>query len=76
MSGSRNEDYIKEFGLHLRKLRLERNLSQEQLAAKSDLAFSQIGRFERGVRSPTLSTLLSLSRGLDIDPKELLAFEF
>ncbi len=70
----KNQSFIDAFGKHLRKLREERNLSQEELANRSGIAFSQIGRFERGVRSPTLSTLKALSKGLGVEPKELLDF--
>ncbi len=70
----KNQSFIDAFGKHLRKLREERSLSQEELANRSGIAFSQIGRFERGVRSPTLSTLESLANGLGVKPKELLDF--
>jgi transcriptional regulator with XRE-family HTH domain len=76
MGGNRNSKYIKAFGEHLRKLRLSKKLSQEELAYKCGTTLSQIGRFERGVRSPTLSTILTLSQGLGIEPKKLLDFEF
>ena len=71
---TRNEAYIQAFGKHLRKLREGKGLTQEELSNRSGLAFSQIGRFERGIRSPTLSTILSLSFGLNVHPKDLLDF--
>ena len=74
MSTNRDQDYIKAFGVHLRTLREANNLTQEKLAELSGVTFSQIGRFERGVRSPTLSTLKCLAAGLNIHPKELLDF--
>ncbi len=70
----KNQSFIDAFGKHLKKLREERGLSQEELANKSNMAFSQIGRFERGVRSPTLSTIAALATGLGVEPKELLDF--
>lgn len=71
---TRDQEYINAFGNHLRELRKKHNLSQEQLAANSKLAFSQIGRFERGERSPTLSTIKALADGLGVHPRELLDF--
>ena len=70
----KNQKFIDAFGHHLKKLRTDRNLSQEELANKSNIAFSQIGRFERGVRSPTMTTVEALARGLSVHPKELLDF--
>jgi transcriptional regulator with XRE-family HTH domain len=73
---NRNKKYIKMFGEHLKSLRLARQLSQEELAFRCGIPLSQIARFERGERSPTLSTFLLLSTGLDIEPKKLLDFPF
>jgi transcriptional regulator with XRE-family HTH domain len=76
MVDNRNPRYIKAFGEHLRMLRHSKKLSQEDLADKCNTTLSQIGRFERGERSPTLSTLLILAKGLGIEPKKLLDFDF
>lgn len=70
----KNQSFIDAFGRHLRKLREEQDLSQEELANRANIAFSQIGRFERGIRSPTLSTLEALAKGLGVPPKDLLDF--
>lgn len=72
---AKNQEFIDAFGRHLRELRQQKGLSQEELANRSDLAFSQIGRFERGVRSPTLSSIQALAEGLGVHPKELLDFK-
>ena len=74
VSSTRNQDYIEAFGRHLKSLRENVGLSQEELANRSGLAFSQIGRFERGVRSPTLSTIKALADGLEVQPHTLLDF--
>jgi len=76
MGHNRNQDYIDAFGKHLRALRELKKLTQEDLAAKCDIPLSQVGRMERGVRSPTLSTILILAEGLGVEPKELLNFRF
>lgn len=76
VSKVRNTKYIKAFGKHLRRLREHKGLTQEALAFKSELARSQVIRFEQGERSPTLSTILALANGLEVEPKKLLDFEF
>ncbi len=52
-----------------------KGLTQEALAFKSEIARSQVIRFEKGERSPTLSTILALAEGLEVEPKKLLDFE-
>jgi len=71
---NRNTQYIKEFGAHLKTLRKQRNLTQEQLAYDCDIPISQIGRIERGEVNTTISTLYLLSKALEIPTYELLKF--
>ncbi len=60
------------FGLRLRQVRTERGLSQEELAYRTNLHTTAVGRFERGVREPRLTTILRLARGLGVPPGALL----
>lgn len=63
------------FGRHLRAIRLEKGLSQEQLAWKADIELSQISRIERGIINTSLSQLLVIAEALEISLKELCDFE-
>jgi transcriptional regulator with XRE-family HTH domain len=65
----------KEFGEHLKSLRISRNLSQVELAFKGDFDRNYIGMLERGERNPSLKNLKRLSIALDISLSELLNFE-
>jgi transcriptional regulator with XRE-family HTH domain len=76
MGLNRNPELIKAFGEHLRKVRESKRLTQEELAFRCELPLSQVGRIERGVHSPTLSTLYILAGGLDVEAKVLLDFRF
>jgi transcriptional regulator with XRE-family HTH domain len=60
------------FGLALRELRRERGLSQEELAAKSDLHRTYISLLERGQKSPSLTTICRLAKALDTRPHQLI----
>lgn len=55
---------VKEIGKSLKQIRLNRNLSQEQLAKTSGLDRTTISRMESG-RAATLLTLIQVLRALD-----------
>jgi len=65
---------LKEFGLRLRQLRIERNLTQVELAFKGEFDRNYIGMLERGERNPSLLNLMRLSDALSLELKELLDF--
>ncbi len=48
------------FGQRLRELRTEHDLSQDNLARRTDIHPTAIGRLERGAREPRLTMILSL----------------
>ncbi|WP_327118775.1 helix-turn-helix transcriptional regulator [Streptomyces sp. NBC_01341] len=59
--------------MHLRKLREEQGLTLEELADRSAMSFRGVVYIEHGRRNPSLTTILSLSRGLQISPSSLLS---
>lgn len=60
------------FGREVRRRRRALELTLEQLAERSGLTPNYIGTVENGRRDPSLSTVLSLARGLGLAPGELL----
>lgn len=62
------------FGKHLRKLREDQDLTQEELADKAGLHFTYIGQIERGLRNPSLINLHKICKALKIKGGELLPF--
>ena len=52
--------------IQLRKERLERQLSQEALAAKPDLDRAFLSGIERGVENPTLFTIQAIADALEV----------
>ncbi|MCL2773738.1 MAG: helix-turn-helix domain-containing protein [Oscillospiraceae bacterium] len=52
---------IIEFGKRLKKLRLEKNLTQEQLAQRIGLTASVVSAYEIGLRYPAYDTLICLA---------------
>ena len=70
----KNPERIKLFGSHLRRLREERDLSQQNLANIAGVAKITIQRIENSKYSPTLDMLITLAEALDITLKELVDF--
>ena len=58
-------------GEALRRLRVESELSQEQLAERAATDLTQVGGIERGVRNPSYTTLLRLASALETSVGEL-----
>jgi transcriptional regulator with XRE-family HTH domain len=63
------------FGETLRNLRNSRvpRVTQDALAASADLATNHISDLERGLKVPTLTTILQLALALRVEPAALLA---
>lgn len=58
------------FGRRLAALRVEKGLSQEQLAAACELNRTYIGTIERAEKSATVNTIVKLAQGLGVSPRE------
>ena len=56
----------------LRDERIRQRVSMDSLAAKSGLSQPMISYVERGMRNPTLDTLLRIAIALDVDLSQLL----
>jgi transcriptional regulator with XRE-family HTH domain len=57
---------------NLRRIRVERGLSQERLALEANVDRSYVGRLERGRENPTLAILERLAKVLGVSAAELL----
>ena len=58
-------------GQKIRKIRLESELTQEDLAFKIGVDRSYMGFIERGEKNPTLSTLIKIAKALRVSLKDL-----
>jgi transcriptional regulator with XRE-family HTH domain len=61
----------KEFGKRLRELRLEAQLSQEQLALNANLDRSYVNSVENGKRNVSLVNIVRLANGIPVDASRL-----
>ena len=74
MINIKDKKLIKAFGLRIRDLRLEKQLSQEKLANLADIPLSQIGRIERGEINSSISTSNAIAKALKLTLSELFDF--
>ena len=70
-----NKFILKEFGLRIRELRLESNLSQEKLSFKTGFHRTYIGMIERGERNISLTNIAVFSKAFEMDLSDLLDFK-
>lgn len=66
--------YAVEVCKNVANLRKEKKLSQEELAFESDISLSSFKDIEHGRANPSLDTLESLTKALDITLLELLVY--
>jgi ribosome-binding protein aMBF1 (putative translation factor) len=62
----RSRNFARAFGVVVRRYRKARNLSQETLAERADLAPKMISLIERFQRNPTVNVADSLAEGLSV----------
>ena len=63
-----------QFGRHLRRLRLARDMTQEQLAEAASVSVDFLSLVERGINAPSFETLERLARALKVRVAELFKF--
>lgn len=64
----------RQFGTHLRSIRQERKLTQEQFAELVGISVDFLSLIERGINAPSFEVLEGMAKGLRLPVREL--FEF
>lgn len=66
---------LQRFGAHVKVLRLELDLSQEQLASQCELDRTYISGIERGRRNISLLNIVKLASSLKVTSSKLMDFQ-
>lgn len=61
-------------GKRIQEIRVEKNISQQDLAARCNFEKSNMSRLEAGRANATLSTLEVVAKALEVNIKELFNF--
>ena len=70
-----NKHLIIEFGLKIKKLRKEKDISQEELSFLTGFHRTYIGMIERGERNISLSNMAVFAKVFELNLSELLDFK-
>ncbi|MFA6595900.1 MAG: helix-turn-helix transcriptional regulator [Bacilli bacterium] len=65
-----DSDILKKFGVKVRDLRKQKNLSQEDLADKAGLHRTYIGMIERAEKNITLLNIEKIANALEVSIKD------
>lgn len=66
-------DWRKIVGENVRRWRLKRGLTQEQLAFEAQIDLTYLGGIERGKRNPSLIVIARIAQSLQVTPADLVA---
>jgi transcriptional regulator with XRE-family HTH domain len=70
-----NKDFYKKLGLNIKKLRQEKNLTQQELADKIGKGLNFTGKIEIAFSKPHIDTLIDIANALDVTVSELTNFK-
>ena len=68
-------EIFKKIGLKIKLIRIERKISQQDLAASCNFEKSNLARIEAGRTNPTVATLLKICQVLEVPISQLFDFE-
>ena len=65
-------EFSKTIAENIRRLRHEKQLTQQELSSKAGFSLNYISQVARNVIDPTLTALGKISKVLGVDPQELI----
>lgn len=68
-------DFKKDLGINIRKIRQQKKMTQEDLSLESTVSRSHIAMIEVGKRDITISALFKISRALNSNMQQIFDFD-
>lgn len=76
MNETERKEYLVKLGSRIKQLRLEREMSQEELAIKSGYGSSStINKIELGINDVSQSKILAIARALNVTVGDILCID-
>lgn len=72
----RDKKRLKKIAALLKKIRIEKGLSQRELSSRCDVDYGKISKIEGNKANFTITTLIELAEGLEVHPKDILDIDF
>lgn len=63
---------MNKLGEEIRRIRMERRITQEEMSLRTNISVAQIRRIEYGQSNPTVKTILKITSFFDIEPEPFL----
>ena len=70
-----NTKILSNFGKHIKSMRIDAGLSQEEFAEKLNIHRTYVSFIERGQRNPSLKMLFKISRALKTKLPQIFEFD-
>lgn len=70
-----NKNFYKKLGLNIKKLRNQRNLTQQQLADKIGIGLNFMGKIEVAFSKPSIDTIIKIADALNVTVADLVNFK-
>lgn len=68
-------DFKKDLGINIRKIRQQKKMTQEDLSLESTVSRSHIAMIEAGKRDITINALFKISRALNSNMQQIFDFD-
>lgn len=72
MNEERDKERLVQLGKSLRRIRVARGLSLDQVAARCDVTKGNLSLIENGKKDFTMTTFLEIAKGLGLHPSRLI----
>ncbi|UOE48697.1 helix-turn-helix domain-containing protein [Mucilaginibacter sp. SMC90] len=71
----RNQDLIDKVRANILEIRKSKKITQEDLVERTGFDIKQIGRIERGISNPSISSIEAIATALGVPVKDLFDFK-
>jgi len=72
----RNQEFIDKIAKRIEEIRLEKGITQEDIADRTGFTIKQVWKITSGTSNIGVSTLEAIANSIGVHPKELLTFDF